>query len=298
MLQDNQLPRESIIHLPKLVTEAWSITLMERFGNVLESDELIVLNAENVVWMSPFGTIILAKFAYERLNAGKRVQIRMPKNGDTKEYIRNSGLLKLTTSTNIQNAIDKENVQLRLLSSMEPMVPETITDFITSQAGKVGDDEKYLLRMWITELLTNANDHSDSKEGFWVCGRYNPYRRDIRICVADSGIGIRKSLVDSGKLPASIDDAQSIEKAIEAGMTSRPGKTGGLGLKHISSYVKSHDGSMTICSGTGKLYVARGTKRIKHQHKKYQGTLVNVMFNIGTISEDENVSQNAPFVFE
>lgn len=287
-----------VIELPRLVNEAWSNTLMERLEKELDSNEVVVLNAEKVVWISPCGTILLADFAWKRLSSKKTVQIKKPAHIDTANYIENSGLLRITTSTNIKDAIDINNVQLRLLRRMEPMVPESLSDFITSQAKNVKDDEKYLLRMWITELLTNANDHAKSDFGFWVCGRYNAIDHDIRICVADSGIGIKQSLVDAGKLAKNTDDQTAIEKALEEGMTSRTGKTGGLGLKHISSYVKSHGGSMTILSGTGKVYLARKTKR-KAKHRKYQGTIVNVMFNTQLISSNGSVPvYQTPFRFE
>jgi anti-sigma regulatory factor (Ser/Thr protein kinase) len=286
------------IPLPRLVNEYWSNTTMQRLAKELDQYAVVVLNAEKVVWMSPCGTILLADFAMRRLIKSKRVQIRMPSHNETAKYIENSGLLKITRSTNINDAIDTNNIQLRLLKKMEPMVPESLSEFIATQANDVNDDEKYLLRMWITELLTNANDHAKSDFGFWVCGRYNPIDHNIRICVADSGIGIKQSLVDADKLPRNIDDGKAIEKALEEGMTSRMGRTGGLGLKHISSYVKSHGGSLTIMSGAARVYLARKTKRIK-KHERYQGTIVNVMFNTQTLSRDKQLTiDQTPFRFE
>ena len=286
------------IPLPRLVNEHWSNTTMQRLAKELDQYEVVILNAEKVVWMSPCGTILLADFAMRRLFKRKRVQIRLPIHNETARYIENSGLMKITRSTNINDAIDANNIQLRLLKKMEPMVPESLSEFIATQANNVNDDEKYLLRMWITELLTNANDHAKSDFGFWVCGRYNPIDHNIRICVADSGIGIKQSLVDADKLPRNIDDGKAIEKALEEGMTSRMGKTGGLGLKHISSYVKSHGGSLTIMSGAARVYLARKTKRIK-KHERYQGTIVNVMFNTQTLSRDKQLTiDQTPFRFE
>jgi len=284
--------------LPRLVNEHWSNTTMQRLAKELDQYEVVILNAEKVVWMSPCGTILLADFAMRRLFKSKRVQIRLPIHNEAARYIENSGLMKITRSTNINDAIDVNNIQLRLLKKMEPMVPESLSEFIATQANNVNDDEKYLLRMWITELLTNANDHAKSDFGFWVCGRYNPIDHNIRICVADSGIGIKQSLVDADKLPRNIDDGKAIEKALEEGMTSRMGKTGGLGLKHISSYVKSHGGSLTIMSGAARVYLARKTKRIK-KHERYQGTIVNVMFNTQTLSRDKQLTiDQTPFRFE
>ena len=294
------MPSVRKIVLPKLVNESWSNTLMKRLGQELDTDETVILDAERVCWISPCGTILLSSFALRRLMAKKAVQIILPSNTEPRQYIENSGLLKITRSTNMLDAIDVNNVQLRLLHKMEPLVPESLSEFVTHQARNVDDDEKYLLRMWITELLTNANDHAISADfGFWVCGIYNNSDHNIRICVADSGIGIKQSLVNAEKLPRNISDGEAIVKALEEGMTSRTGKTGGLGLKHISSYVKSHGGSMTILSGTGKVYLARKTKRVKMNHQRYQGTIVSVMFNTGLISSNGDAKPDkTPFTFE
>ena len=296
-MSQNTSPKEII--LPRLINERWSNTLMDRLENELDSEEPVRLNAEKVDWISPCGIILLSDFAVRRLKSNKVVEIKMPLHQETKLYIKSSGLLRITRSTNLKDAMDVTNVQLRLLHKMEPMVPESLSEFVTHQANNVNDDEKYLLRLWITELLTNANDHAKSELGFWVCGRYDPGDHNIRICVADSGIGIKQSLVDAGKLPQNIDDAKAIVKALEEGMTSRTGKTGGLGLKHISSYVKSHGGSMTILSGTGKVYLARKTKRVKKDHKRYRGTIVSVMFNTKSISSNGAAPiDQTPFRFE
>lgn len=287
------------IMLPRLVNESWSNTLLDRLEKELDSEMPVTLNAERVIWISPCGIILLSDFAVKRLSSNKVVNIKMPLHPEAELYIKSSGLLRITRSTNLKDAMDETNVQLRLLHKMEPMVPESLSEFVTHQANNVNDDEKYLLRMWITELLTNANDHAKSELGFWVCGRYDPGDHNIRICVADSGIGIKQSLVDAGKLPQNIDDANAIVKALEEGMTSRTGKTGGLGLKYISSYVKSHGGSMTILSGTGKVYLARKTKRVKKDHKRYRGTIVSVMFNTKSISSNGAAPiDQTPFRFE
>jgi anti-sigma regulatory factor (Ser/Thr protein kinase) len=287
------------IILRRLINESWSNTLMDRLEKELDNDMPVILNAEKVDWISPCGIILLSDFAIKRLLLNKVVKIKMPIHKDAERYIENSGLLRITRSTNINDAIDVNNVQLRLLHKMEPMVSESLSEFVTHQANNVNDDEKYLLRMWITELLTNANDHAKSELGFWVCGRYNPSDHNIRICVADSGIGIKQSLVNANKLSKNVNDADAIEKALEEGMTSRIGKTGGLGLKHISSYVKSHGGSMTILSGTGRVYLARKTKRVRRNHKKYQGTIVNVMFNTQSLSSNGDAPiEQTPFRFE
>lgn len=288
-----------IIRLPRRVIESWSQALLSRLKKIQDKTEPVTLDATHVDWLSPFGTVVLADFALKRLQKGNVTQIRMPNHKETSEYIETSGLLNITQASNIADAIRTRSVQLRLLHEMDGSVPDHLSEFVCQQASNVGEDERYLLRTWITELLTNANDHAKSTNGFWVCGQYYPQRKDIRICVADSGIGIRKSLVDAGRLPPTITDADAIIKALEGGMTSRAGKTGGLGLKHISAYVKSSGGSMTIISGKGRGYLERKKKtRVNHEHEEWQGTIVNVRFSTKIISREPlNEPETGPFMF-
>src|SRR5574340_164151 len=103
------------IILPRLVNESWSNTLMDRLERELNSEDAVILNAEKVDWISPCGIILLSDFAIKRLSSNKTVQIKMPIHKDAEHYIENSGLLRITRSTNIKDAIDVNNVQLRLL---------------------------------------------------------------------------------------------------------------------------------------------------------------------------------------
>lgn len=290
---------ECRITLPKLTTEAWYKVLPERLAEAKATRQDVVLDASNVVWISPYGTVLLADFALQRIESGLRVSIQMPTHPESATYIRDSGLLRITQSSNLDDAIRIDNVQLRLLKRMEPHVPEIVANFASEQASNVDENEKALLRVWITELMTNANDHARSQRGFWICARYNPKNNDIRICVADSGIGIRQSLLDSKRYGTSMTHAESIEKALETGVTSRPGHTGGLGLKHITAYVKAHGGSLTIQSGDARAYIQRSTKNRVTRCPFYQGTIVTAAFDASTMEPfDPSSAAQSPFRFE
>lgn len=287
------------IHLAKLVNEAWSKTLLQRLVEAEDAPSTVELDMTRTDWLAPFGTVLLADFAMRRIEKGHAVTLIMPRHQGTAAYIETSGLLRITQSTNVSDAVQIETVQLRRLRQMEPMVPESLSDFVCRQAESVGEDERMLVRTWMTELLTIANDHARSESGFWICARYYPKDKSIRICVADRGIGIHRSLREAGGIPGRASDADAIVKALEEGVTSRQVRTGGLGLKLIAAYVKSHGGPLTILSGTGRVRVARKVKHVRNDHLPFQGTIVNVAYDASTMtSEPPEEGGGSPFRFE
>ncbi|HVA67655.1 MAG TPA: ATP-binding protein [Elusimicrobiota bacterium] len=289
--------------LPRLMIERSYKLIFERLEQTIKAQE-VILDASDVLWISPLGTILLADFTHRRQELGLTTSIIMPKQAMSNQYIRDSGLFNLTQSSNLDGAITSSNVQLRLLNRMDGNVPELLVNFACGQAEDVDDDDRALLRVWVTELMTNANDHAKSEKGFWVCARYNPNRNpklnNMNICVADSGIGIKESLLRSGKYGKEMSHSQAIEKALEEGVTSRAGHTGGLGLKHIVAYVKSHGGSLTIFSGNACVRVRRKRKKEVKTIPQYQGTIVTAAFNIRTVSKysKSEGSAESPFQFQ
>jgi hypothetical protein len=97
-----------------------------------------------------------------------------------------------------------------------------------------------------------------------------------------------------------MSDIQALEKALQAGVTSRTGHTGGLGLKQIVAYVKAHGGSLSMFSGDGRIKVRRKQKLTKTRLPVYvQGTLVTVSFDTETLATfDQHSEAETPFNFQ
>jgi signal transduction histidine kinase len=72
------------------------------------------------------------------------------------------------------------------------------------------------------------------------------------LAIADSGIGIRKSLIRNPEFSDIGDDLTAITKAIGARTTAEPGTGGGMGLFLARCLVRSNGGSFMVQSGEAR----------------------------------------------
>ena len=145
----------------------------------------------------------------------------------------------------------------------------------------------------ISELGRNVLEHSIAENGAILCAQFYAKSNTIRIGIADTGIGIRKSINQSH---VATTDLEAIRLALWPGVTgttSAPGGTAqnaGAGLFFVKSIANLNKDFFVIYSGNGfyKLLIKKG-ERIKlnadpfdDRHSRndqlpyWQGTLVGV----------------------
>jgi anti-sigma regulatory factor (Ser/Thr protein kinase) len=103
----------------------------------------------------------------------------------------------------------------------------------------------------IFELSENVIQHSQATGGIAVL-RICPADQRIVLAIADSGIGIRKSLIRNPEFSDIGDDLTAITKAIGARTTAEPGTGGGMGLFLARCLVRSNGGSFMVQSGEAR----------------------------------------------
>ena len=139
------------------------------------------------------------------------------------------------------------------------------------------------LRMSLQETMTNVVDHSGETE-YYICAYTYPTKGQIRLCIADLGIGIKSSLHRSRRYPPFDNDYIAIKKATEEGVSCRSGRDG-LGLSHIKNFIKVNEGQMCIISGQGKVYWKFDQGKVLEQKMSvpFHGTIVKLIINIDNI---------------
>jgi anti-sigma regulatory factor (Ser/Thr protein kinase) len=126
----------------------------------------------------------------------------------------------------------------------------------------------------IFELSENVIQHSQAGGGIAVL-RICPVDRRITLAIADSGIGIRESLIHNPEFSDIGDDLTAITKAMGARTTAEPGTGGGMGLFLARCLVRSNGGNFMVRSGEAcheESDVRSSNGHLPHLH----GTLVSV----------------------
>jgi anti-sigma regulatory factor (Ser/Thr protein kinase) len=159
------------------------------------------------------------------------------------------------------------------------------------------------IRYVVSELVRNVLEHSESKDGAIVAAQYHQKSNMIRIGIADTGVGIKKTINQSHKAWTDIDAIKLALIPGITGTTSREGGTSdnaGAGLFFIKSIASSNRNFFMIYSGDAMykllkrkpnarnvLYADPG--RDNHSEKinlpYWQGTVVGIDISLETTGE-------------
>lgn len=130
------------------------------------------------------------------------------------------------------------------------------------------------------ELTVNTVYHADNGGGF-ALAQYCEYAAGpaIELAIADSGIGVRKSLAKNPDFAGIESDCAAILLAIKEGVTSVGDKYRGLGLAYVAANVqRQRDRRLTIRSGKGIITLSgAGLIRAENTPIAYPGTAVSVI---------------------
>ncbi len=159
------------------------------------------------------------------------------------------------------------------------------------------------IRYVVSELVRNVLEHSESKDGAIVAAQYHQKSNMIRIGIADTGVGIKKTINQSHKAWTDIDAIKLALIPGITGTTSREGGTSdnaGAGLFFIKSIAANNRDFFMIYSGNALykllkrkpgarnvLYADPG--RDNHSEKTnlpyWQGTVVGIDISLETTGQ-------------
>jgi len=133
--------------------------------------------------------------------------------------------------------------------------------------------------MSMNEAITNVIDHSETND-YYVCCRTYPSLKQIRLCIADLGIGIRSSLTKKDTYRYITKDREAIKLATEEGVSSREERAG-LGLSHIKKFLMVNRGQLCIISCKGKVFwkFNRGEVLEQKMRVPFHGTIIKMIIN-------------------
>lgn len=252
-----------------------SCELIER----MESAE--ILDASRCAMFGPMGTALLALALSRRRSAGHPdLDLREPEAEDARQFLQEVGFHRFLTSDRANANPPMGTLEMRHLFSLVPAYTTDIADLIASRVPGTPEDVAYLIQLCLNELLQNAFEHARSKEGCFVQTRWYAHTGNVRIAVADAGIGIPAALRREriAGLERKGDPDVVVAAVTRKGITSRLGnKRGGFGLKLLHELATERGGKLVVISQTAKVVFKRGGIT-RPKSRVFRGTAIEIDF--------------------
>ncbi|MBU2476361.1 hypothetical protein KKG83_02725 [Candidatus Micrarchaeota archaeon] len=250
-------------HMKVYVPNSAFLGNMQGFIKKLELEDDSKLEVSfNKQWMSlhPMALAMVASLGLKMNHEGKPIHCEEIE-AKSKPYFARMGLLSyLSSAQEIQIRKHEESgrfIPLRTIKNNDDL-KKLLEDINPIFHGK--EEQVETVNYVLSELIRNVFEHSLSNIGAVVCvqnfkaSKKNEKPNRISIGVADTGIGIKKSLSES--YPTN-NDLEAIKLALTPGVTGRtriPGGTeqnAGAGLFFIKSIAKVNGNFFDVYSGSG-----------------------------------------------
>lgn len=156
----------------------------------------------------------------------------------------------------------------------------------------VNNDMLTVLNYCLWEVLDNTLNHAG--EGFtygagsgFVCAQYFPQKHEVRIMIADNGIGIHQALTTHPNSKyKGYSEPEAVLHCIDKGVTNSEGM--GFGLWATSEMMSENGGELIIHSGNHQL--SCNSEKTVNETLKWKGTYTYLRINT-------NVSVNHKVIF-
>lgn len=139
------------------------------------------------------------------------------------------------------------------------------------------------------EIASNVIHHAEAEDAFVsgqrldVAYRGRPPPR-LHLVVGDTGIGIRASLAQALPDVEQLGDAEAIERALQPGVTGKPGLNSGVGLYTVLETVRAYRGELRIRSGSWSVvWDSRGSHHVLTP--RLSGTVVSAELPTSTLTD-------------
>jgi hypothetical protein len=134
-----------------------------------------------------------------------------------------------------------------------------------------------LLKQSLGEVFVNAETHSDSRLGVFICGQFYPVQQRLNVSIADAGVTIPERV--KRRFGAGLQPVSALRWVLAKGNTTKEDTPGGLGLKQLQEFVLRNEGAVQIASGKAGLHFTGGTSEFNELEHPFPGTVVTIEVN-------------------
>lgn len=230
------------------------VALVKRLADVLVLPAMAepwIIDATKAHYLGPDASVILAAVhARERGLHHNPVRVLLPSQPPALAgFCQFSGMLQL-----FQNGArpdldhpECETVPLTTFTSVSANIADPVVKLIQRHVELAEDAEEYL-RICLTEVAQNVVDHAESPIGGIWCARFFKSRNQVRVALADAGLGIFKTLRRQFPELDGAEDAMRRVLRGNASSRSRPNNMG-QGINNLGLFIRRCRGSLILMSG-------------------------------------------------
>lgn len=125
------------------------------------------------------------------------------------------------------------------------------------------------------EIFVNAETHSESALGVFVCGQHYPAQQRLDLTIADAGITIPERVAK--RFGKHLSPVHALEWAMKMGNTTKPDTPGGIRLKlFFRDFAREHHGAVWIASGQAFWSMRAGEESFSPLNDPFPGTVVTL----------------------
>lgn len=243
-------------HVPHLKSPVQATQLLDTARK--SADRGLIVDLSRLGQVYPNGAVPFAAYlAYLRDNSDLNINVHMP---DDRRVHSIENQLTIDSydrkrGDTLTHSVWRYNSEAEA-QTLTKMYMEALTDQVQCEEGVIDS-----INWCLYEVMDNVFAHSHAGSGYVMMQLHRSERR-CAIAVADTGIGIQKSLWCSETPKASLnilkDPSTSIEYALEQGATSKGGAHQGNGLFGLRRSVEVNGGALNVTSGWGSWSLKSG----------------------------------------
>lgn len=241
----------------------------------------VVLDAKDVRFAMPYGIVTLgaALLRRERLGLAPPTYVG-PVDSEAARFLREIGFDELVLTG---RATGRGTLTIRRVSasSMDPSYTHAVAELVEQLVPNTTESVVVLVKTALNEMLQNVVEHSESTTDALVLTRWYLREENVRIAIADSGIGIADSVRRNPRTPAAAAIPLVRRAVTIEGTTGRVNsRFGGLGLKHLYRTCLSRGGGLHVTTHlVDAQYGSRDTR--ESYVVRLDGTTIEIDFRPG-----------------
>lgn len=268
---------EHRIPFPKQATIAYIDSFLKAVRSVIDVRESrVVLDLSQTSEVSAVLICFLCGLIDISRGKKNRVVLILPRNKRASKAI--ASVKELTRREDAPIRITERMCQLRKITGNNSSAIQEILSLLGENL-KMGPDVRESLLVVLTELLTNAIDHSGEKSCYVCAGAWGR-SGCLHVTLLDFGMGIPQKL--RTRYPECENDREAIQALLERGLTTRAGLEGGRGYRFIQEILRRNRGRLHIFSGRAKVVLKydKGEYNYREAQKGFTGTCVDIQFDL------------------